>query len=103
MKATDLLGAEAVDTDGRRLGRVHDIRLARFGRDAAWRIDAVVVGPSALAYRLGYADEAVQGPRLLAVLARRLGRRNRPIPWRQIVSFGQRRLVVRPDAERDGS
>ncbi|MDG9715611.1 PRC-barrel domain-containing protein [Streptomyces sp. DH24] len=103
MKATDLLGAEAVDTDGRRLGRVHDVRLARSGQDAAWRIDAVVVGPSALAYRLGYAEHVVDGPRLLAALACRLGRRNRPVPWARVVSFRQRRLVVRPGDERSAS
>ncbi|MER7407893.1 PRC-barrel domain-containing protein [Streptomyces sp. NPDC000070] len=103
MKATDLLGAEAVDTDGRRLGRVHDIRLARPGYDAPWRIDAVIVGPSALAYRLGYSEHAVTGPGLLAALARWLVRRSRPIPWNQVISVKQRRLVVRPGAERAGS
>ncbi|MEU2271431.1 PRC-barrel domain-containing protein [Streptomyces olindensis] len=100
MKATDLLGAEAVDTEGSRLGRVHDIRLARSGHDAPWRIDAVIVGPSALAYRLGYSEHAVTGPGLLAALARRLGRRSRPIPWSRVVRVQQRRLVVRPGAER---
>ncbi|MEU6176971.1 PRC-barrel domain-containing protein [Streptomyces coeruleorubidus] len=103
MKATDLLGAEAVDTDGRRLGRVHDVRLARPRHDAPWRIDAVVVGPSALAYRLGYAGRAVDGPRLLTVLARRLGRGGGPIPWSRIVSVERRRLVVRPGEERTAS
>ncbi|MBQ1088637.1 PRC-barrel domain-containing protein [Streptomyces sp. B93] len=102
MKATDLLGAEAVDTDGHSLGRVHDVRLARSGRDAPWRIEAVVVGPSALAYRLGYAEDTVDGPYVLAALARRLGRRNRSIAWHRIVSVRQRRLVVRPDTERTG-
>ncbi|MFE9646737.1 PRC-barrel domain-containing protein [Streptomyces sp. NPDC006365] len=97
MKATDLLGAEALDTDGRRLGRVHDVRLARAGQGAPWRIDAVIVGPSALAYRLGYAEHAVEGPGLLAVLVRWLGRSDRQIPWSQVVSVQQRRLVVRPD------
>lgn len=103
MKATDLLGAEAVDTDGRRLGRVHDIRLARSGHDTPWHIDAVIVGPAALAYRLGYSEHAVTGPWLLAALARWLGRRNRPIPWNQVVQVQQRRLVVRPGAERAAS
>ncbi|MEU1572392.1 PRC-barrel domain-containing protein [Streptomyces collinus] len=98
MKASDLLGAEAIDTDGRRLGRVHDIRLARSGHDAPWRIDAVIVGPSAVAYRLGYSEHAVAGPGPLAALARRLGRRNHPIPWNQVVQVQQRRLVVRPGA-----
>ncbi|MEU0337492.1 PRC-barrel domain-containing protein [Streptomyces bobili] len=100
MKATDLLGAEAVDTDGRSLGRVHDVRLARSAYDTPWYIDAVIVGPSALAYRLGYAEHTVNGPKILASLARRLGRRNRSISWRQVISVQHRRLVVRPDAER---
>lgn len=103
MKATDLLGAEAVDTEGRRLGRVHDVRLASSRRDAPWHIDAVVVGPSALAYRLGYAEHAVKGPAVLASLARWLGRHNHPIPWNQILSVQHRRLVVRPHAERAAS
>ncbi|GAA2648759.1 PRC-barrel domain-containing protein [Streptomyces vastus] len=94
MKATDLLGAEAVDTGGCRLGTVHDIRLARPSPDAAWHIDAVVVGPSALAYRFGYADHDVSGPWLLAVVARWLVRRTRWIPWTQVVSLERRRLVV---------
>lgn len=96
MRAAELLAAEAVDRAGRRLGRVHDIHLARQSRDAPWRIEAVTVGPTALAYRFGYAQGEVVGPAALAALARLLTRRRRRIAWRRVVSYDGRRLVLDP-------
>lgn len=103
MKATELLGAEVVDTRGRRLGKVHDVRLARTHPNERWHIETLVVGPSAFAYRLGYAEEDVRGPCLLAALAARLNRRTHRIPWKHVLSFDRRRLTVRPSPTEDPS
>ncbi|GAB2899460.1 hypothetical protein GCM10027074_77700 [Streptomyces deserti] len=51
----------------------------------------------------GCSEHAVTGPGLLAAVARWLGRRNRSIPWNQVVQVQQRRLVVRPGAQRAAS
>ncbi|MFI2435289.1 PRC-barrel domain-containing protein [Streptomyces sp. NPDC018693] len=103
MKATDLLGIAAVDDSGRRLGAVHDIRLSRPSPGAPWRIDAVVVGRSALTYRFGYAEHDVTGPYPLALVARWLRRRTQRIPWTQVLSVEPDRLVVRPERKRAAS
>jgi sporulation protein YlmC with PRC-barrel domain len=101
VRAAELLRARAVDTEGRRLGKVHDIRLSRASPDEPWRIDSLVVGRSALAYRFGYATGGVTGPAPLVLLAGWLSRRREVLPWSRVDSFRDGRLVVRP-APADG-
>lgn len=103
VRATDLLGSVVEDTRGRRLGKVHDIRLARASAAEPWRIDAVVVGPSALSYRFGYAQHEVNGPYLVTAVATLLNRRSRRISWTDVLSFDERRLTVRTAPTGDAS
>ncbi len=74
MRIGEVLGAEVVAEDGRRLGEVHDVRLRRTPKDEIV-IDGLVIGAGALAVRLDYTSGDVGGPWLLAWLMRRLGRR----------------------------
>ncbi len=95
MTAAELLAAEVVDENGNRLGKVHDLRLRRTGGSDSWALDAIVVGPTAFAYRLGYTSRDDQGPRLLAGLVRRLTRRTRHIAWRDVVTYADGCVTVR--------
>lgn len=99
MRAADLLVSEAVDTRGRRLGKVHDITLVRpaGGAGGPWRVDTLIVGPSALAYRFGYAEKEVVGPAPLVLVARLMTRRRRRIAWSDVVAYGEGRIVVRAE------
>lgn len=85
MLASELLGREVVDAQGRALGVVHDVRVAvplgdHTSLDHAPEplgvpVVAVVVGPSTfrtrLAYAWGFAQGRTQGPSLLRLLVSR--------------------------------
>jgi hypothetical protein len=100
---SELLRREVVDTDGRRLGKVHDVLLAADlpaggGNRAGLRIEALVVGRSGIAARLGYDANDVQGPWLLRWMARLLERRLEHVMWNDVIwSDGDGDLVVRTD------
>lgn len=79
MRAADVLGIEVVDAAGRRLGRVHDLRVRWDGRD--YRLDGLVVGPGALGDRFGYEYGVVKGPWLLRQLVRGLASRRVLVAW----------------------
>src|SRR5215203_3429751 len=68
-RISDVLDCDVVDADGRRVGRIRDVRLVMDGPVdgalARLRLDAVIVGGNALAGRLGYLRGGVQGPSLL--------------------------------------
>lgn len=100
MILSDLLTREVIDTDGRRLGKVHDVLLVPDlptggGNRAGLRIEALVIGRSGVAARLGYDANDVKGPWLLRWAARRLERRLEHIRWPDVIwSDGQGDLVV---------
>jgi hypothetical protein len=80
MQMSDVLACEVYDAAGRKLGQVRDVRLVLDGpvlggNIAAPRIDALIVGGSALAGRLGYLRGGVRGPALVAAIMRRLENR----------------------------
>ncbi len=76
MQMSDLMACDVFDDTGNRLGQVRDVRLVMDGplrgALAALRVDAIIVGGSALAGRLGYLRGGVRGPALLAAFMRRL-------------------------------
>ncbi|HKY13848.1 MAG TPA: PRC-barrel domain-containing protein [Microthrixaceae bacterium] len=89
MRISDLLDQEVVDERGRRLGKVHDVRLVQDARsaegdDALFRVDTLLVGRAGLATRLGYTRNGVRGPWLVKLLATRWERRAEHIPWTAI-------------------
>ena len=93
MRLSDLLGTEVVDSLGQSVGRVHDVRLVQDGplqpnMMAALRLAGLVVGSGAVAGRLGYDRGEVQGPWLIATVARRLAARARYVPWEQVAERG---------------
>jgi sporulation protein YlmC with PRC-barrel domain len=99
MRLTDLLGSEAVTSDGRSLGRVHDVRLVQDGPTlgdwgAAFRVHDLVVGRGSLGTRLGYRHGHVKAPWLFRVL---FGRQTPElVPWSAVrsVDADAERIVV---------
>jgi hypothetical protein len=79
MRISDLMACDVVDHGGRDLGQVRDVRLVMDGplrgSLAALRLDAIVVGGSAVAGRLGFLRGGVRGPWPLAAVMNRLERR----------------------------
>jgi hypothetical protein len=80
MRVSELLAAQVVDVDGRRLGRVRDVRLVQDGpmlniTQAAMRVDSVVIGDRALPIRLGFGPGGVRGPLALRWIFERLARK----------------------------
>jgi hypothetical protein len=93
----ELLRCHVVDAEGRRVGRVHDVRLVqdgpargRFG--PSLRVDGLVVGEGALAIRLGYHRADLWGPFLLGRIFRALEGRARYVPWERVAERGDREL-----------
>ena len=89
MRISELLDQEVFDPSGRKLGKVHDVRLvqdvpASEGQDAAFRVDGLVVGRAGLATRLGYTRNGIQGPWLVKYLVTRRERRTDEISWAEI-------------------
>jgi hypothetical protein len=85
MRMSDVLACEVHTHDGTSLGPVRDVRLVidglvGTGAYAAMRVDALIVGGSALAGRLGYLRGEVRGPAPIAAVMRRLEQRAYTIP-----------------------
>jgi hypothetical protein len=77
MRMSDVMACDVHTHDGTNLGPVRDVRLVMdgpvgSGAYAAMRVDALIVGGSALAGRLGYLRGEVEGPALIGALMRRL-------------------------------
>jgi hypothetical protein len=82
------------------LGRVSDLRLIQDGPivgglQAAFRVDALVVGRGGLAERLGYVRSRVNGPWMLRVLFSRLERRALIVPADDVVLWDVTSGVLR--------
>jgi hypothetical protein len=100
VRLSELIHAKVVDEDGRRRGRVHDVRLVQdgplSGADAAFRVDAVVIGAGSLGTRLGYLRGGVKGPWLLRTVFGRLERRASVVPMGDVEwDAAARRVTVR--------
>jgi sporulation protein YlmC with PRC-barrel domain len=95
MRLSDLLGAEVVDVDGLAIGQVHDVRLVQDGPlqgtfGAGLRVVGLLVGPMAVASRLGYERRRMHGPWAVAALARHLNRHVAYVPWETITDAHDR-------------
>ena len=104
MRMSDLTSCEVRTADGRCLGRVRDLVLVMDGplrgTHAAMRVEAVLVGGSSVAVRLGYERGGVRGPAPLSTVLRRLERRAHVVPVADIEHWDleHRVLRVRGDA-----
>jgi hypothetical protein len=83
---SDLIGAAVVDADGKRLGKVTDVRLVQDGPyiegfGNALRVDSLVIGRDGIANRLGYARGGVHGPWLVRRLASAVEGKAWLVPW----------------------
>jgi hypothetical protein len=89
---SELLRSEVLDSNGRTLGQVDDVRLVQDGPvipgfGAGLRVDGLVVGAGGLAVRLGYHRHRVRGPALLKALFATLERRARFVPWELVAEW----------------
>ena len=107
MRISDLLEYSVVSADGARLGRVSDVRVIQDGPllagiQAAFRIDALVVGRGGLAERLGYVRGRVEGPWALRLLFSRLERRAQVVAVTDIAGWDEDTRTIRliADAQR---
>lgn len=88
MKASDIIGRPVLDSAGRRLGVVTDLRCIQDGplrgAMAAPRVHQVVVSPRRVGSMLGYDRREQQGPWLIRLVVRWLHRDLVVLPWESI-------------------
>lgn len=101
MRLSDLMGLEVRDENGASAGRITAVRfeqappVAPATRRPSWRLSGLVVRGGGFAYRLGYVQEEVRGPRLLAALIRRVTKKGRYVRWDQVGQIGDSAIVLR--------
>jgi len=93
MRASDLLGARVVASDGRDIGVVTELQCTsdgpkKRGTMPAPRLNALIVAPRGLGAALGYRQRDQRGPWLLRVVMRRLHRHDRVVPWDDVDGIG---------------
>jgi len=94
MRTPDLFLRDVVAPDGRRLGRVIDVRVVgdvpgRGGAVPGLRVDGLVVSPRRAAALWGYDRYEQQGPWLLRTLVRWWHRGARYAEWDSVVWAGE--------------
>src|SRR4051794_19784269 len=100
MRITDLLDSHAVGADATDHGKGREVRCVQDGPvrgavQAAWRVDALMVGSGAVGGRLGYYNGQVRGPWLVRVLMRRAERKVRIVPIPSIDTFDPTTRTIR--------
>jgi PRC-barrel domain len=105
MYLSDLLRSEVIDSAGKHLGKVEDVRVTQDGPlllpfGAAFRVEGLVVGSRGLGTRLGYGRGAVSGPWLLRKIFAARERRSSYVPWDAVAEWDGRtvRLESAPAA-----
>jgi sporulation protein YlmC with PRC-barrel domain len=83
MRASDLLGMIAYDTDGRRLGRIADL-ITDVAPDGAPVVRAVLVAPNRRVRLLGYERDEMSRPWLIDRIARWVHRDLREVAWHEL-------------------
>jgi hypothetical protein len=107
LRLSDVLACTVVAHDGRDLGHVRDVRLVMDGplrgTLASLRLDAIVVGGSGIAGRLGYLRGGVRGPWPLSALMRRLEANAMTVDAADVIDWDveHHRLRLAPGAELD--
>jgi hypothetical protein len=104
MRIADLLGAEVLDRRGLPVGRVHDVRLVQDGPHvgtfgAALRLDALLIGPTAIGARLGFERADVKGPWPLKRLFRSVHGRMRVARWERVAAIAEGTIHLNDAAE----
>ena len=106
MKASNLIDARVLDSNGEKIGHIFEIHATKSGPAASesWGrslvVDEVYIGPRAAIVRLGYGRRAMNGPFILNWLGRHTsGYRAR---FEQIASVDESGHVVRLNCSRSG-
>ena len=103
MILSDLLGSDAFDADGRRLGAVLDVRLEISGAPAQLLAETIVTGvlvsPRSRFSTWGYERRGEEGPWLVARLQRWLHRGSFLVAWDDVELVDRGRIVFRPGYE----
>ena len=104
MILSDLLGGDALDADGRRLGAIIDVRLEISGAPAQLLAETVVTGvlvsPRSRFSTWGYERRGEDGPLLIARLQQWLHRGSFLVAWDDVEMVDTGRLVFRAGYER---
>lgn len=99
MILSDLLGSEVFDADGRRLGRVADVRFEISGAPghllAATELVGLLVSPTSRSSIWGYERRTERGPLLIAALQRWLHRGMFLVAWEDVERIETRRVTLR--------
>jgi len=100
MRARDLVGAEVVLENGRRLGYVTGLRCTLDGGGRgpveAPRLQALVVGHRMLGRSLGYQQSSQRGPALLNWLFRVLHRETHIVEWERVAEVADHKVRLTP-------
>jgi hypothetical protein len=80
---SELIGSTVRDLDGRPLGRVADM-ITEPDEAGRPKVVEVIVSPRRTGRLLGYERPGVDQPWLIEVVARRLYRGSRRLPWSQV-------------------
>jgi len=104
MRASDLLGARVLTSDGRELGVVTGLRCTldgpkKRGSLPAPRLDAIVVAHRGVGAALGYQQDEQRGPWPIRAVMRRLHRRDRVLPWSDVAAASDRTVRLRAGAD----
>lgn len=94
MRLSEIIGAQARDSDGRRLGTVVDVRLTH-NDGAAPEVAALVISPRSSGSFLGYERNAVDAPALIARYLRWRHRGAFLVRWADVRRVGHRRVEIR--------
>ena len=99
MRISDLLASEVRKADGTPVGRVREVRVVQDGPivndlQAAFRVDALIVGRGSLGVRLGYHAGRIRGPWLLNVIFGRTKHRVHEISMDDVAHWDDTERIV---------
>lgn len=99
MRASDLIERVVVDTEGHRLGQVHDLHVvctSGDGHEPVFVLRGMIAGRGSFASRLGFGDHArtTKGPWLMSAVMRLLQRDAVYIRWQDVVRIEADQIIV---------
>ena len=97
MRTADVIGAVVIDAHGLEIGKVHDLRMARDGREAAsapYAVTHLLVAAGTVGTRLGYGYGHMRGPWPISALLRRGMHRGYAVRWDQVASVEPKSRVM---------
>jgi hypothetical protein len=105
VRLTDLLDAEVLDREDRKIGVVTDVRLVQDGPligeiGAAFRVHGLVIGRTSIGAHMGFERRNVRGPWLLKKLFWLIQGTERYATWSQIRSIESHRVRLTEPADR---